>query len=225
MADYSYSQLEGLWIQAGGPRDQAATAAAIAEAESGGNSDARNPSGASGLWQILGVPFPGNPFDPATNAKMAVAKWKSQGLGAWVTYTDGAYKAYLSNSTTPDPSVPGSPSATATLLSASQTADCAIGTGNLNPVPSWVPGLGGSISVCLVTKSNVRSWLAVGNMIGGAIIAGVGLGFVLAFTRAGRAIIAFIPGGQAAASGAASAASRIPGKGTDLRAAAARGEV
>ena len=90
-----YSQLEGLWKQAGGPASMAGLMAAIAEAESGGRSTAQNPSGASGLWQILGVPFPGNVFDPLTNARMAVAKWRSQGLGAWATYTSGAYKQFL----------------------------------------------------------------------------------------------------------------------------------
>jgi len=91
--------LENLWIAAGGPPGVAHLMAAIAMAESGGNSRAYNPSGASGLWQILGVPFPGNPFDPFTNARMAVAKYESQGLGAWVTYTSGAYRAYYAKGT------------------------------------------------------------------------------------------------------------------------------
>jgi Transglycosylase SLT domain len=73
----------------------AALMAAIAEAESGGNPRAHNASGASGLWQILGLPFPGNVYDPLTNAKMALAKFRSQGLGAWTTYTSGAYKQFL----------------------------------------------------------------------------------------------------------------------------------
>lgn len=106
---YSYAQLQGLWIQAGGPRDLAPTAAAIAEAESAGDPKAYNPSGASGLWQILGTPFPGDPFDPHVNARMAVAKWRDAGhsFSPWVTYTSGAYKAFLSGATTPQ-LVPGS---------------------------------------------------------------------------------------------------------------------
>jgi transglycosylase-like protein with SLT domain len=86
--------LEALWREAGGPAGVAHLMAAIAMAESGGNPNAYNPSGASGLWQILGLPFPGNPFNPLTNARMAVSKYFSQGLGAWVTYTSGAYRAY-----------------------------------------------------------------------------------------------------------------------------------
>lgn len=92
---YSYGQLEGLWDRAGGAPSMASLMAAIALAESGGNPGAYNPSGASGLWQILGVPFAGNPMDPLTNARMAVSKLASQGLGAWVTYTDGAYRQFL----------------------------------------------------------------------------------------------------------------------------------
>ena len=95
MARYNFSQLEALWTRAGGAKSVAPVMAAIALAESSGNSDARNPSGASGLWQILGKPFAGNAFDPLTNARMAVAKYKTQGLQAWVTYTSGAYRKFL----------------------------------------------------------------------------------------------------------------------------------
>jgi len=98
VATYSFSQLEQLWISAGGPRALAPVMAAIALAESGGNPAAYNPSGASGLWQILGAVNPkdqGSLFNPQVNAHEAVLKYKSQGLGAWVTYTSGAYKKFL----------------------------------------------------------------------------------------------------------------------------------
>lgn len=83
---YSYSGLEALWVSAGGPASVEAAAATIAECESGGNAAAENPSGASGLWQILGTPFPGDPFDAATNARMAVAKFVGAGdsFAPWV---------------------------------------------------------------------------------------------------------------------------------------------
>lgn len=93
------NQLSSLWIAAGGPRNIAHLMAAIAMAESGGRANAHNASGASGLWQILGLPFPGNPFDAFTNARMAVAKWQTQGLGAWETYTEGTYRQFLANGT------------------------------------------------------------------------------------------------------------------------------
>ena len=78
---YNKGALASLWTAQGGPAGVANLMAAIALAESGGNARAHNPSGASGLWQILGVPFAGDPFDPATNARMAVSKYRSQGLG------------------------------------------------------------------------------------------------------------------------------------------------
>ena len=87
------NQLSSLWIQAGGPRGIAHLMAAIAMAESGGRANIVNSIGASGLWQIYGLPFPGNPLDPLTNARMAVSKYRSQGLGAWSAYTNGKLPA------------------------------------------------------------------------------------------------------------------------------------
>ena len=102
MTTYTYSQLEGLWEQAGGSTALAPVMAAIAMAESGGNSDAYNASGATGLWQILGAvnaSDQGSLTNPQTNAKEAVLKYKTQGLGAWTTYTSGAYKQFLQSGT------------------------------------------------------------------------------------------------------------------------------
>ena len=87
---YSYAALESLWIQAGGPSYAAAQAAQIAECESGGKWWAYNPSGATGLWQILGAVVPGNLYDPMVNAENAVAKWRAgshgthDNFGQWV---------------------------------------------------------------------------------------------------------------------------------------------
>lgn len=92
---FGKGQLARLWMQAGGDPGQAQLMAAIALAESGGNPGAQNPSGATGLWQILGNPFPGNAMDPLTNARMAVAKYQSQGLGAWEAYTRGMHQQYM----------------------------------------------------------------------------------------------------------------------------------
>lgn len=131
MATYDYAQLEQLWTGAGGPRALAPLMAAIALAESSGRSDARNPSGASGLWQILGDPFPGDPFDPQTNARMAVAKYREQGLGAWETYTNGDYKKFLRGSVPPGTS--GGPPAKTTA---------AQGGGGFWTMWNTVPGTG-----------------------------------------------------------------------------------
>jgi transglycosylase-like protein with SLT domain len=72
--------------------------AAIAMAESGGNSDARNTdSGACGLWQIH--PCEPGSNNPMTNAQIAVRKYNSQGLGAWEAYTNGSYKRFMGGAT------------------------------------------------------------------------------------------------------------------------------
>jgi Lysozyme like domain len=119
MTTYTYAQLEGLWEQAGGSTALAPIMAAIAMAESGGNSQAYNPSGASGLWQILGAVNPadqGNLFNPQVNAKEAVLKYNAQGLDAWETYTNGAYKQFLQSGIQGVQPVPAgvSPSGTST---------------------------------------------------------------------------------------------------------------
>ena len=79
MTTYSFAQLEQLWIQAGGSQALAPLMAGVAIVESGGNPDAYNPSGATGLWQIE---YPGSDVlgyssaqldNPLDNAKAAVA--------------------------------------------------------------------------------------------------------------------------------------------------------
>ena len=99
---YTRADLERLWVSAGGSAADAETMAAIALAESKGVATAHNPSGASGLWQIM-LPenasyVPGGPknvYSPAANARAAVAILAKQGLTAWETYTNGAYRQYL----------------------------------------------------------------------------------------------------------------------------------
>lgn len=103
-----FSGLEALWVKAGGPKKLAWLMAQIAEAESGGwplrNYGDPAPGGglrtgdggrhkAAGLWQILGLPFQGDAYNPLVNAKMAVRKWLVQGLGAWKG--DAAYEKYV----------------------------------------------------------------------------------------------------------------------------------
>lgn len=75
----SFGGLEALWVAAGGPAWAEASAARVAECESGGRQYAHNPSGASGYWQILGEVVPGNVYDPMVNARNAVAKFTASG--------------------------------------------------------------------------------------------------------------------------------------------------
>lgn len=178
---YSYAQLEGLWINAGGSQAVAPIAAAIALAESGGCSAALNPTDNNGtqtswgLWQISdgthGQPVPGI-LSPATNARQAVAKYQGAGstFSPWGTYSSGAYRKYVSGSTTPDTT--GLPAATLDS-SAPGGSDCAM---TFPSIDLGVTSVGGG---CLLTYSTER-----------AIISGLLLGVAGIIALAGMVILA-----------------------------------
>jgi hypothetical protein len=202
---YTYAQLQGLWINAGGPKTLAPLAAAIAMAESGGCSAAVNPTDNGGtqtswgLWQISNgthaQPVPGI-LSPATNAQQAVAKYQGAGgFSPWGTYDSGAYKAFYSGSTTPDTNVPkaaGSPSAPG----ADDSSTCLIGGGGGLPIV-------GSLNFCLLSKSEARA--IIGGLLvgGGFLITGLGVALIAAFALKGssdaRRIVEMTPLGNAAA--------------------------
>lgn len=221
---YSYAQLEQLWINAGGSSATAPVAAAIAEAESGGNPLAAYPgttvapgagsnTDATGLWQILGVPAgftPAQLTDPASNAQMAVAKYNAAGgsFSPWVTYTNGAYLPYVSNSI--PPSATGVPTATATATTTAATSTpvpgCLLG-------PPSISGLGITIGGgCWFTKSEARA------LIGGLMLGAAGLiaipGLIILVAAGFRA-----SGAAGALAGAAQPLARVPGYGRVLGAA------
>lgn len=96
-----------LWISAGGDKRLAPIMAAIALAESGGNKGAvggPNSDGTYdyGLWQINSSHSQYSKSrllsDPLYNARAAVAIYRSQGLRAWSTYNNGAYKSHMGQS-------------------------------------------------------------------------------------------------------------------------------
>jgi hypothetical protein len=124
MAVLTHTQLEQVWILAGGSNATADTAAAIAQAESGGDTSRINntaypllpgyhpvakgdlPEYSVGLWQINELAHPqyttaqlltqlGN-----ANAAVAVANGGAS-FSPWSTYKDGAYKAFLQSGGTP----------------------------------------------------------------------------------------------------------------------------
>lgn len=115
----TYSQLESVWIKAGGSKAMAPLMAAIALAESSGIAGNTNPTDNSGtqtswgLWQISdgthGWSYGGDPYDPVNNARVAIMKLHSQGLTAWGTYSSGAYKTYYKGSVPPSQNIPSGP--------------------------------------------------------------------------------------------------------------------
>jgi hypothetical protein len=139
MANLTYSQLEQLWIQAGGSPTLAPYAAATAIVESGGDPGAYNASGATGLWQIE---YPGSDVlgyssaqldNPLDNAKAAVALSKNTMAGLlsnWTAYEPaGAAAAIVKQNGGTVPS------------STSSTASSTAGTGTVQGVQGNVPGV------------------------------------------------------------------------------------
>ncbi len=238
---YTYAQLQGLWINAGGPAAVASTAAAIALAESGGCTTALNATdnggtqSSFGLWQIsTGTHTPPSPnwADGPTNAALAVGKYKgASGFGPWGTYGSGAYKAFLSGGS-PDLNVPsgsatagGATSATLTAATAGGAVSptCLFGFPNLNIIPSWVPLLGTSTSACIVSKSEFRGAVGVLMMAAGGIVAGAGLMILAAYGLGKSSVLdraadaaAIIPGGGATAEGLTVASRRVNRSGSQV---------
>lgn len=193
---YTYAQLEQLWINNGGPKAAAPIAAAVAMAESEGNAAATNPTDNNGtqtswgLWQISngthGQPVP-NILDPNVNAAQAVAKYKAEGNSFspdWGTYDSGAYKKYVSGSTTPDPNVPAGGGVT---LDSASGSDCLVGP---FPHTSW----------CLLSKSQGRAVIGGACLVAGGLVMAVGLALVAVFAlgRSGVAqqVVSYTPLGR-----------------------------
>jgi hypothetical protein len=226
---YTYAQLEGLWINAGGPKVLAPVAAAIAEAESGGCSTALNPDdnggtqSSWGLWQISNgthsMPV-ANIYDAGVNAQQAVAKFNGAGqsFSPWGTYASGAYKQFLNSSTTPDSNVPGSSGSGVSTTGLLSPSDCIWSLPQLPVVGT--PG-------CILSYGQGRA------LIGGAALAAGGFAFFVGLlvlaagglqgSGAGHAaggalegagaVLAFVPGAEPAglAIGAAGATARRAG--------------
>lgn len=112
MPSLSYEQLASVALGAGVPKANAATAVAIAMAESGGNPNAHNavpPDNSYGLWQInmlgsmgparrkqFGLSSNDELFNPATNARaMFAISGGGKNWSPWTTYTRGTFMAFL----------------------------------------------------------------------------------------------------------------------------------
>lgn len=166
MANLSGPQLTQLALQAGFPPADAQTAAAVALAESSGNPNALNPSGASGLWQILRSAhkelfqqYVWN--DPAQNAKMAFIVWQQAGnsFRPWTTYTSGRYKLFMTQT--------GSANSSGVLTGA--TIGDAIG-GSAAPATD-----ASTVTDFISEASDPEFWLRVGMFMGGVVLALIGL--------------------------------------------------
>jgi hypothetical protein len=92
--------LMDLWMRAGGSRDAAAIAAAVALAESRGVDTVSPPNSNGtvdrGYWQINSVHGAMSSLDPMTNAKAAISiSSNGRNWNPWTEYRNGDYKKYL----------------------------------------------------------------------------------------------------------------------------------
>jgi hypothetical protein len=97
---YTQSQLQQLWISAGGNPSDALIASAIAMAESSGRADATdndsNGTQDQGLWQVNSSHGLSNMFSPMANARAAIQiSGNGTNWNPWTTYTSGAYQEFM----------------------------------------------------------------------------------------------------------------------------------
>lgn len=188
MSTYTYEDLEGIWIRNGGSPAAAPVAAAVAMAESQGNSDAvnrNNPDGSTdwGLWQINSVHGAQATLDPDGNAQAAVAiSNNGTNWNPWTTYRSGAYLQYLHGTATAptatDLATAGGTAASGPDLSTLATGGCLISW------PSYGP-LGGG---CIIQRETAFRVAGAAVMLGGAVVALVGLAFVFKGSAVGRSL-------------------------------------
>lgn len=179
---YTFSQLEQLWINNGGDRASAPIMAAIALAESSGNPTATNQNSNGtvdrGLWQINSVHGSLSTFDVNANAKAAVSIKRQQGLKAWVTYTTGAYRKFLSGAA-PDPNLPSGSTSTAEQAGLLGGGDIAGAIGE---------GVGAGIAALFEPVISTAIW--GGELLLGVILMTLAVGVFVMGTNTGRNLAA-----------------------------------
>jgi hypothetical protein len=173
---YSKGQLEAIWEAANPGNGNPHLMAAIALAESGGSAAVVNSIGACGLWQIH--PYQDGCTNPMANARMAGEKLRSQGLGAWETYTNGAYKQYYTG--VEDVSLGGdilkglgtfgNP-----LAPALEAGEIAGEAGLPNPITEGENQLGKATGLTAISKffeliSSKQGWLRIGKIVIGVFL-------------------------------------------------------
>lgn len=159
---YNYAQLEGIWVQAGGQPGAAPIAAAIAMAESGGNTTATNQDSNGtvdrGLWQVNSVHGAQSTYDVMGNARAAVAiSNNGQNWAPWTTYNTGAYRQFLQVGVPADTSAPiNGTNAAANASLALDIPGTSIGIPGTNGIPSilnplnWFGNVAGGASQTLI---------------------------------------------------------------------------
>lgn len=229
----SYKTIEDLWTKAGGDPKKAPVMAAIAIAESGGRPSALNdtpPDYSVGLWQInyYGALRPGRTKEfgspsalmasPTAQARAAVAIERQQGLGAWSTYSSGAYRKYLNGA---DYSGGGSDTSggTAGGTTGGTTATQA-GFGDTSKPADCLWGFSIGIGyVCVLTKGQARALLGSLLLVAGGVISAGGLIILSAYGLKKSGALDQVAAAAAVVPGAGGLAAKAAGGAAALKAA------
>ncbi|MER7953067.1 transglycosylase SLT domain-containing protein [Streptomyces sp. NPDC096079] len=230
MATLSQGQIEMVARSAG--LTPPATWAAVAMAESSGNTTARNPSsGAYGLWQIHPIHRKDHPSwterwlsDPVNNARAAAVIYRQQGWGAWEAYTNGSYTKFLKgggSTTQPadfDPSNPwdwlGGLGGPATPLLPDEYGGQDLG-GDVLAVGEGIASVAEAVQKAGTWMSQPKNWLRVGYVWLGGFMVLTGA-YIIASPLISKAAMSS-PVGQTVKS-VAKAAKRAPAKATARKA-------
>jgi hypothetical protein len=210
---FTYAQLEYIWQTAGGSAPAAPIAAAVAMAESGGNSGATdcdsNGTIDRGLWQINSVHGSMSTYDVMGNARAAVSiSNNGSNWSAWSTYNNGAYRQYVQTNVNPQPTPINATNAQANLT----------GAYGIPGLPSqldpswWTQQAGNAVYGIIKAVLNPLIQVVAGvlGVTAGGVLVLVGIFVLVRQSQAGRDItnlgLAAIPGGaeeEAAAKAAA----------------------
>lgn len=183
----SPTEVAQLWMQAfpgvnlpvAKRKQLAITMVAIAGAESSYNKNADNGI-AAGLWQVnyrAHTQWTAQQLkDPETNAGAAASVYKSQGLAAWTTYTNGAYKRFIPQATTAVNSIFNSPG------NLGQDATTAV-----NTVTGGISDLASPLTDIAKAVGFIFS-LQFLYIVGGGVLLIVGLIMLLRTTQSGKMV-------------------------------------
>lgn len=205
----SQNEIYNLALQVGLSSGNAKKAAAVAMAESDGNTNAHNkvpPDDSYGLWQInmigtlgparrrqFGITTNDQLFDPVTNAKAMKAVSSNGGnFNPWSTYGGTAYHRYLANEVSDgghdrgfwskffNPDLPG-------YLGGKSVTDTVKDNPVTNTAQAAAQGaeIAGKAAVWISDSSN---WIRVAYVVGGVTIGIVGLIMIVQQTGPGKAV-------------------------------------
>lgn len=202
MAALTLAQLEAFDLKAGWPAALVPTAAAVEQAESGGNPGAVGPqsNGDRGSWGLFQVQTGQHPAlvgkygqqllsDPLAESQAGLAVYRSQGWDAWSTYSGGEYQKFLSAAQ----AAAGAKGSGANSSGSGKGGRCNVSTGTWTDVPcsgidpacgvdNWAQGVLCKLSYALHQLSMAAQ------IVGGMILIGAGLWLLIKDTGLGREI-------------------------------------